>query len=275
MPCFDRIFTLVAKTGPPAATDASNLPRRTLGATGIETAVLSLGTVKLGRNTGVKYPQAYTIPNDAQARSLLTVARDLGINLLDTAPAYGTSEHRLGELLAGERQDWILCTKVGESFDGKTSSYDFSPEACRKSIERSLQRLQTDHLDIVLIHSDGRDEEILLKTGTLQALQVLKEEGKVRFVGMSHKSVRGAEIALSQGADVLMATLNPNELGDAPIITQAAEAGCGVLIKKAMASGHGSSADLKFAAAHQGVHSIVVGTTSPEHLAENAGQLSA
>ena len=64
------------------------------------------------------------------AKALLDRARALGINLLDTAPAYGTSEARLGKLLAGERADWILCTKVGESFDGRISTHDFSPEAC-------------------------------------------------------------------------------------------------------------------------------------------------
>ena len=71
-------------------------------------------TVKLGRNDGVKYPEPFSIPDDKEAHALLAAAKSLGINLIDTAPAYGTSEERLGTLLAGEREDWIICTKVGE-----------------------------------------------------------------------------------------------------------------------------------------------------------------
>ena len=85
---------------------------RPLGSTGLRVSPLGLGTVKLGRNTGVKYPNQFALPSDGQARELLALARDLGINLIDTAPAYGTSETRLGPLLQGQRQDWVVCTKV-------------------------------------------------------------------------------------------------------------------------------------------------------------------
>src|SRR5690606_20507720 len=64
---------------------------------------IGLGTVKLGRNQGVKYPQGFELPNDRQARELIAQAGDLGINLIDTAPAYGISEERLGGLLHGQR----------------------------------------------------------------------------------------------------------------------------------------------------------------------------
>ena len=75
------------------------MPRRRLGRTGIEVGVLGLGTVKFGRDQGLKYPRGFTIPDDRAVRALLDLARDLGINLLDTAPAYGDSEARLGRLL--------------------------------------------------------------------------------------------------------------------------------------------------------------------------------
>lgn len=249
------------------------LAHQPLGNTGLATAILALGTVKLGRTKGVKYPTTFELPDDKAALTLLHTARNLGINLLDTAPAYGISEARLGHLLRGQRHHWLLSTKVGESFDGSTSTHDFSPEACRKSVERSLKRLATDVLDIVLIHSNGEDKRILEEIGTLQALQALKAEGKIRAVGISHKSVEGARIALAQGADVIMATLNPNELSDRDVIAQARAQGCGVLIKKAFSSGHGTAADLNFVASQQGVDSIVVGTTSPDHLIENARQV--
>ncbi len=66
------------------------------------------------------------IPDAAAAANLIAFAKDLGINLLDTAPAYGNSEERLGQLLQGQRDDWIICTKVGEEFDNGASHFDFS-----------------------------------------------------------------------------------------------------------------------------------------------------
>ncbi|WP_256659976.1 aldo/keto reductase, partial [Pseudomonas sp. LS-2] len=67
---------------------------RPLGNLGIEVSPIGLGTVKLGRDQGVKYPNGFTIPDDNEAQMLLKQARDLGINLIDTAPAYGRSEER-------------------------------------------------------------------------------------------------------------------------------------------------------------------------------------
>ena len=98
---------------------------RALGKTGLQVSALGLGTVKLGRDQGVKYPATYTLPDDRSAARLLDTARELGINLLDTAPAYGSSEQRLGRLLAGQRRHWLLCSKVGEEFVDGQSRFDF------------------------------------------------------------------------------------------------------------------------------------------------------
>lgn len=240
------------------------------GNTGFSTAPLALGLVKLGRTEGLKYPGTTTIPSGAQARELLAKAKALGINLLDTAPAYGNSEERLGALLRGQRDQWLVSTKVGEAFNGRDSTYDFSPEACEKSVETSLKRLQTDYIDIVLIHSDGHDLEILQNHGTLEVLLALKKAGKIRAAGISHKTVAGAELAIEQGADVLMATLNPGYTGELKLIEAAAQAGVGVLIKKALSSGHGQASDLAWVAEQSGVGSIVMGTTNLAHLEQNA-----
>ncbi len=251
------------------------VPLNDLGNTGMTVAGLSLGTVKFGRTAGVRYPTAAKMPTDDEARELLATAKALGINLIDTAPAYGIAEERLGGLLHDQRNDWLICTKVGEEFDGARSTFDFTPEHCRISVERSLGRLRTDRLDIVLIHSDGNDVNIIERYGTLAALKALKEEGKIRAIGMSHKSIAGAEHALNAGADVLMATLNREFTEEGELIARAAGQGCGILIKKALASGHGRSEDLSFVADFPGVHSIVVGTTNPDHLRENAAAIAA
>ncbi|HCO61668.1 MAG TPA: aldo/keto reductase, partial [Porticoccaceae bacterium] len=83
-----------------------SIAKRRLGNTAMEVSLLGLGTVKLGRNQGVKYPEDFNLPDDRQAVELLALARDHGINLLDTAPAYGISEERLGVLLRNQRQHW-------------------------------------------------------------------------------------------------------------------------------------------------------------------------
>lgn len=251
-----------------------SLPIRTLGNTGMSVSLLGLGTVKLGRNEGVKYPTAFELPDDQTATRLLDTARELGINLLDTAPAYGSSEARLGKLLLDRRNDWLLCSKVGETFENGASSYDFSPEAVRASVKASLQRLHTDHLDIVLIHSNGEDLKILDELGTLDCLNDLKARGWIRATGISHKTVAGGERAIELGCDVIMATLNLNEQSEADLIARAGRQGCGVLVKKALASGHSGTESLRFAAGAPGVSSVIVGTINTKHLRENAAAVS-
>ena len=145
----------------------ATLSTRLIAGTDIKVSPLGFGTVKLGRDQQVKYPTGFKIPGDREALALLDLARSSGINLLDTAPAYGTSEERLGHLLQGQRQDWVICSKVGEEFENGESRFDFSPEHIRFSIERSLKRLRTDYIDMVLVHSDGNDVDIIQKTGCL------------------------------------------------------------------------------------------------------------
>jgi len=243
---------------------------RKLGHTDMSVSLLGLGTVKFGRREGVKYPSDFELPDDRTAARLLDVSRELGINLLDTAPAYGTSEIRLGELLRDQRNQWLISSKVGEQFEDGRSTYDFSPEAVQASIKRSLQRLHTDRLDIALIHSDGRDLEILDQLGTLSCLFDLKERGWIRAVGISHKTPAGARRAMALGCDLIMATLNLAETDELEVIGEAAQKGCGVLIKKALSSGHAGSDSLRFAASQAGVSSVIVGTINEAHLRENA-----
>ena len=248
------------------------IARRPLGRTGIDVSVLGLGTVKLGRATGVKYPEPFDIPDDDAARRLIDTAAGLGINLIDTAPAYGNSEARLGALLAGRRDDWVICTKVGEEFDGVRSRFDFSAKHVAMSVRRSLKRLGTDYLDVVLIHSDG-DDLAILDGPALPTLRELRDQGLIRAVGMSHKTPAGGYRALELGCDVIMATLNPDYLDERALIAEAGRRGCGVLIKKALASGHAGPDALTFAAAQPGVTSVVVGTVNPDHLRANARAL--
>ena len=254
---------------------------RPLGDTGLIVSPLGLGTVKLGRDQGVKYPNGFTIPDDAAARALLDQARALGINLIDTAPAYGVSEQRLGPLLRGQREDWVIVSKVGEEFDDGQSRFDFSPQHTRFSVERSLQRLETDRIDLVLVHSDGNDVAILRDSGVYETLAQLKREGKIRAFGLSGKTVEGGLLALEYG-DCAMVTYNLAEQAERPVLDHAATHGKGILIKKALASGHAvlagedpvrASFELVFG--HPGVTAAIVGTINPQHLAANAATAAA
>ena len=251
------------------------MERREIGATGLWVSALGLGTVKLGRDQGVKYPTRFTIPDDRQARSLLSRAQQLGINLIDTAPAYGSSEQRLGELLGKTRPDWVICTKVGEEFEHGESRYDFTPEHVRTSVERSLRRLNTDYLDLVLVHSNGEDEAIISQHDPLAVLAELKRRGLVRAFGMSTKTVGGGLLAASR-SDCVMITYNLDYRDEQPVLDYCASHNKGVLIKKALGSGHLSReledpvrANLDFILQHPAVTAIVLGTINQEHMANN------
>jgi aryl-alcohol dehydrogenase-like predicted oxidoreductase len=253
-----------------------------LGNTGLQVSVLGLGTVKFGRSLGVKYPNSFAIPDDRQLLNILDCAADIGINLLDTAPAYGTSEERLGQLLKKTSAQWLISTKVGETFDPHTglSSYNFSPEFIRASVENSLQRLDLDQLDIVLLHSNGEDEEIIRKHSALDALAELKKEGLIRGIGMSTKTVAGGILAASQ-SDVVMVTHNLDYTDEVAVIDYAADRGVGVFIKKALSSGNALLGDnpagedivqqsFDCIYQHKGVSSIILGSINPAHILDNA-----
>lgn len=257
------------------------MQKRELGKTGIEISPLGLGTVKFGRNQGVKYPQGFEIPDEGFLADLLALAKDLGINMLDTAPAYGLSEERLGRLLKGQREDWVIVGKAGEEFDsashGGGSSHHFTPEHFEMSLERSLKRLDTDYIDVLLIHSDGSDMDILSNEALIRTLQDFKDRGLVRAIGASTKTVDGG-IKTLELMDVVMASYNPIYTDEEPVLDYAAAHGKGVLLKKALASGHVDTiggddpvrASLDFVFNHPGVSGVIIGTITPDHLRRNA-----
>jgi hypothetical protein len=155
---------------PPPA-QAGAMPHRTLGRTGASVSILAMGC-------GSRF-LAY--PAD-QATAVLEKAVSLGIDYLDTAVNYGDgeSETRLGRFLATRRKDVFLATKVPTRARTR--------DAALKEVEASLKRLQTDHLDLLHLHSLG-DEADLAKIeapdGAIKALYELREQKVTRFVGMT------------------------------------------------------------------------------------------
>ena len=159
---------------------------------------------------------------------------------------------------------------MGEQFVNGKSTYDFSEAAIKRSIEASLNHLQRDTLDIVLLHSSGDDAAVLTEQRPLATLQQLQQEGLIGACGFSGKSLQGGRLALQLGAEVLMITLNEREREELPLVQEAQDCGAGVFIKKPMSSGHGNPSVLPITAANLGVSSIVVGSLNPAHLRENA-----
>jgi aryl-alcohol dehydrogenase-like predicted oxidoreductase len=143
------------------------------------------------------------------------------------------------------------------------------------SIERSLRRLRTDYLDLVLIHSDGNDEAILQQGECVRALQDCRRKGLVRAIGMSTKTLTGALRAVRE-LDVVMLTYNLQQREDLPAIELARDLGKGVFVKKGLMSGHVQQAgrdlvreSLALVLGEPGVHSLIAGTINPAHLADN------
>jgi len=246
--------------------------KRSLGSTGINVSVLGLGTVKIGRNQQVKYPSGFELPDDKTVVELFELAQSLGINFIDTAPAYGSSEQRLGDLLPN-RHDWVIVTKVGEIFENGQSRFDFSYDYTVNSVEQSLKKLKRDALDVVLVHSDGNDMDIIKKEPVFEALDSLKTKGLIKAYGMSSKTVEGGSWVV-ENCDVVMATANLDYDDERPVLKLAEKLNKGVIIKKGLQSGHavnkgGVAASFKHILTLPGVSSMIVGTINKKHLQSN------
>jgi aryl-alcohol dehydrogenase-like predicted oxidoreductase len=153
-----------------------------LGRTGLEVSRIALGGYPFG---GVNLAQGWDPwSDDGRRTAVATINRalDLGVNYIDTAPAYGAgnSETLIGEVMRTRRDESVLATKVGWS--------GLNEKAVRDSVHASLQRLQTDHLDLVQFHGGMYTQEEfdhIITGGPLDALLELQAGGEVRFIGLT------------------------------------------------------------------------------------------
>ncbi len=245
------------------------MDRRRLGKCGLTVSPIGFGAFKIGRNVGIKYAQGYDLPNDSEVDHLLNTVLDLGINYIDTAPAYGLSEERIGRAISSRRSEFVLSTKVGETFEDGCSTYDFSEQGVRCSVARSRERLGSDELDIVLVHSDGNDLHVLNETDVVATLMSLRDSGVIKAIGFSGKTIEGARAAL-QWADVLMVEYHGRDQSHGAVIAEAAEAGVGVVVKKGLASGAiGPAEAIPFVLGTAGVANLVIGGLVAKHIQAN------
>ena len=244
---------------------------RILGRTGLRIAPISYGAFKIGRNQNTKYEDSYRLPSEEECEKLLNGVLDAGVNFIDTAPAYGLSETRIGTHISHRRDEYTLSTKVGETFEDGRSHYGFDSESIKRSVNESLARLQTDHLDVVFVHSDGRDLEIIESGETLETLATLRDQGLLHHIGFSGKTTEGHDTAItSKIVDVLMVEYNSANSSQSEVIAHANTENVGVMIKKGLGSGtlHATEA-IPFCLEPQGVCSVVVGSLHHQHISEN------
>jgi len=249
--------------------------KRNFAQTGKDISLLGLGTVKFGRNQGVKYPEGegFKLPSDQEIINILNICIEHGINLLDTAPAYGTAEERLGKALkAFNRDDFFIATKTGEEFENGESQHIFTKKHTQMSIERSLRRLGTDRLDSVLVHCNHNDKEIIENTPVLETLSRLKEKGDILSYGASTYSIETGKKVVDL-CDTVMVAYNPDYTDELSVIEYAKEQNKAVLIKKGLASGHigklSPQETIQHIVSTPGVTSMIFGSLTPQHILDN------
>ena len=255
--------------GDDADVDATRLEPRQLGKTDLLITPIGFGAFKIGRNVAIKYQRAYSLPTDAESDALLSaVVDELGINYIDTAPAYGLSEERVGRAL-GARKDVVISTKVGETFEADVSRFDFSASTVSQSLTTSRRRLRRETLDLVFVHSSGDDVRIIEQTDVVTCLVEAKRRGEIRWIGFSGKTVEGAHAALPW-ADAIMVEYHSQDVSHESAIEAAAARGVGVIVKKGLASGRlPANQSIRFVLANQAVTSIVIGGLNLDHLRDN------
>ncbi|MBN18639.1 MAG: aldo/keto reductase [Chloroflexi bacterium] len=172
-----------------------------LGNTGLKISRLGIGLAEIGYQL--------TSENILEASSLLNTAIDNGINFLDTSTCYGVSEELIGKTVSSRRKEYILATKCGHS--PKRKPFEKHPEdwlqsTVEQNINTSLNRLKTDYVDLLQIHSCSL--EILEKGEIIETLQKIRDSGKARFIGYSGDN-QAAEYAMSLGVfDTLQTSFN-------------------------------------------------------------------
>jgi aryl-alcohol dehydrogenase-like predicted oxidoreductase len=273
------------------------MEKRRLGKTDIDVSVLGFG----GSEIGYEETSAETVAD------LLNSALDAGLNVIDTAECYRGSEESIGKAVSHRRKDFYLFTKCGHPH-GNESAANWSRDSILQNIERSLQRLKTDHLDLVQLHSCSEAE--LRKGEVIAALQAAREKGHTRYVGYSGDS-RAAHYAVECGAfDTLQTSINIADQEAIELtLPLAREKNMGVIAKRPLANvawktGHRPmdsyhheywerlrklnydflnsydlektiSVALRFTLSVPGVHTAIVGTSKPERWEANAHLLDA
>ncbi len=179
-----------------------------LGNTDLNASVIGLGTWVMGG--GVLWGKN---PDDNESIRAIHASLDKGVNLIDTAPAYGfgRSEEVVGKAIKGQRDKFIIATKCGlwwhdnrgslfvENFDGKALYRSLRPDTIQIEIEDSLRRLDTDYIDLYQTHWPAVEPDKTPIEDTMACLNQLKDQGKIREIAVSNVSLDELKEHMRQG----------------------------------------------------------------------------
>lgn len=273
------------------------MERRQFGKTDMQVSVLGFGGSEIGSGTTA-----------AEVEQILNSALDAGLNVIDTAECYGDSEELIGRAVSTRRDDYYLFTKCGHAAGEGLENYeDWDPRTIEASIDRSLRRLQTDHLDLLQIHTCPL--EVLRQGDIINVLQKAKRMGKTRYIGYSGTNENARYAIRTDAFDALQTSLN---IADQQTIDftlpMAIERNMGVIAKRPIANAAWSNPDisknaygypywerlqhlkydflqsgpatalataLRFTLSTPGVHTAIVGTSNPARYAQNAALIAA
>jgi aryl-alcohol dehydrogenase-like predicted oxidoreductase len=271
------------------------IERRRLGRTDIEASVLGFGGAEIG----------YQGVGASTVARLLGSALDAGLTVIDTAECYEDSEVLVGKALGRRRREVALLTKCGHP--GGWARANWRPASLLKSVERSLERLGTDHVDLIQLHSCAL--ETLRRGDVIEALERARERGWARYIGYSGDGEAARHAVECGRFDVLQTSVSVADQEAIDLTLPLARArGMGVIAKRPLANvawryarkpaesyhqtywsrlraldydflREGADAAvataLRFTLAAPGVHTAIVGTTRPDRWQENAGLLGA
>lgn len=207
---------------------------RELGRTGEKVTRLGYGAMELAGFGGEA--------DSAAAARVLGEVLDSGITLIDTAPDYAASEDLIGAHLAHRRDEYFLASKCGcvvgrqPEFKDGSLEHEFTRANVRAGVEQSLRRMKTDRIDLVQIHMSPARSEIE-EAGLIEELHALRDEGKLRFIGMSG-TLPHIEDHLEMGVfDVFQIPYSALQPEHESILTRAAESGAGTIVRGGVARG--------------------------------------
>ena len=275
----------------------SNLQTNTLGRTELEVTTLGFGAMELRGS-----PRGRDITPE-QAERVLNAVLDGGINYIDTSIDYGGSEELIGRFISRRRSEYYLATKCGclvgdqAAAPGQRFPHVYTRQNIISGVEQSLARMKTDYLDVVQFHGNP-SKETLEENDAVATLLELRDQGKIRFIGMSATLPNILDHIEMGVFDVFQIPYSALQLEHHEAITSGASAGSGTVIRGGVAKGAPSDGKqqgdewdlweraglddlldgatrmeflLRFTLSHPNLHTTIVGTLNTQHLQGNIG----
>lgn len=209
---------------------------RDLGRTGIKVSEVGFGAWAIGGN---RHGNSYGPTDDKVSLEAIEKALDLGCNFFDTADVYGWghSEELLSKAIKGKRDRIVIATKGGSDFYQGFGFQTFNEEYIRFALDKSLERLKTDYIDLYQLHNPP--VSVIENEETYEVLQKLKIEGKIRAWGLSVRNSRDGQIALMVAKpDSIQVPYNLFTTGpDVDLFPLAMQLGCAVIAREPLSNG--------------------------------------